>query len=336
MISTDHAFDMYENLRSVLPSAEVPSGTQHGRDLGDTAADYDAYVLDAFGVLNRGEVAIAGAVERIAALRALGKRLVVLTNAASYTRTEILAKYHRLGFDFDASEVVSSRDVAFAALSALPDGQAWAAVAAAGDDFNDAPETVRIEHLNDDPELLHKAGGFLLLSSARWSDRNTAALAEALLANPRPLVVANPDLVAPREAGLSVEPGLIAHQITQKTGGGAAFYGKPFGNAFEAALVRLNGIPRHRIAMVGDTLHTDVLGGAAAGLGTVLVTDHGLFKGHDVAPIHRKMRDKTALDRSDDLRGFGATMAASAAPGFRTLHGCGFAPHRCDSQSNPR
>jgi predicted HAD superfamily phosphohydrolase YqeG len=35
--------------------------------------------------------------------------------------------------------------------------------------------------------------------------------------------------------------------------------------------------------MVGDTLHTDVLGGAAAGCRSVLVTDHGLFAGHDAA-----------------------------------------------------
>ena len=33
--------------------------------------------------------------------------------------------------------------------------------------------------------------------------------------------------------------------------------------------------------MVGDGLYTDVLGGLAAGLGTVLVTDHGLLKGLD-------------------------------------------------------
>jgi glycerol 3-phosphatase-2 len=33
--------------------------------------------------------------------------------------------------------------------------------------------------------------------------------------------------------------------------------------------------------MVGDTLHTDVLGGAAAGCRSVLVTDHGLFAGRD-------------------------------------------------------
>jgi ribonucleotide monophosphatase NagD (HAD superfamily) len=30
--------------------------------------------------------------------------------------------------------------------------------------------------------------------------------------------------------------------------------------------------------MVGDSLHTDILGGNAAGLKTVLVTDHGMFR----------------------------------------------------------
>ncbi len=39
-----------------------------------------------------------------------------------------------------------------------------------------------------------------------------------------------------------------------------------------------------RVAMVGDTLHTDVLGGRAAGIGSVLVTGHGLFAGRDTAP----------------------------------------------------
>ena len=38
---------------------------------------------------------------------------------------------------------------------------------------------------------------------------------------------------------------------------------------------------RERVAMVGDGLYTDVLGGLAAGLGTVLVTDHGLLKSLD-------------------------------------------------------
>ncbi|WP_417252878.1 TIGR01459 family HAD-type hydrolase [Celeribacter sp.] len=284
MIDTDWAFHRYESVRAVLPEAEFAPQSRAGHSLADTVEDFDAYILDAFGVLNCGETAIAGAVERMADLRAAGKRLVVLTNAASYTRQAVLAKYHRLGFDFSASEVVSSRDVAFAALPQLAGGKVWAAAAAEGDDFNDAGDAARIEHLAEHPELLHSAGGFLLLSSARWSQSDTEALTQALLAQPRPLVVANPDLVAPREEGLSFEPGLVAHDVTERTGQQAAFFGKPFGNAFDTALARLKDVPRHRIAMVGDTLHTDVLGGASAGIGTILITDHGLFRGHDVAP----------------------------------------------------
>jgi HAD superfamily hydrolase (TIGR01450 family) len=284
MIDTQTAFDRYESLRDALPSATFPTRSQTGRDLSDTTAHYDAYILDAFGVLNRGETAIEGAVERIADLRAAGKRLIVLTNAASYTRVDILAKYHRFGFDFTADDVVSSRDVAFANLPKLADGKVWAAISAEGDEFSDTPASANIEDLIANPDLFGTAGGFLFLSTARWIDTDTAALSQALKANPRPLVVANPDLVAPREDGLTIEPGMIAHDILAQTGTDAVFYGKPYDNAFESALARLDGIPRHRIAMVGDTLHTDVLGGAAAGIGTILITDHGLFKGFDVAP----------------------------------------------------
>lgn len=283
-LDADWAFERYEALRPQLPRAQYPASSRAADDLAGTAGHFDGYILDAFGVLNRGETAIEGAVERMAWLRRQGKRLVVLTNAASYTKPEILAKYHRLGFDFTASEVVSSRDVAFAALPPLPAGQVWAAAAAEGDDFSDAPAPRAIAQLAEDSRLWDQAGGFLLLSTARWQEADTARLAAALEANPRPLIVANPDLVAPREDGLSLEPGFVAQEVAAQAGAGAGFYGKPFGNAFSSALALMADLPRQRIAMVGDTLHTDVLGGAAAGIGTVLVTGHGLFHGRDVAP----------------------------------------------------
>jgi len=50
-------------------------------------------------------------------------------------------------------------------------------------------------------------------------------------------------------------------------------------------LVRQALLTPERLAMVGDTLHTDVLGGAAAGCRSVLVTGHGLFAGMAVAPL---------------------------------------------------
>ncbi len=278
--TTNAAFERYEAVRSRLPSASFPTQSQVAENLGDVADRYDAFVLDAFGVLNVGETPIPGAVARMAELRAMGKKLVVLTNAASYTREAALQKYRKLGFDFTVDEVVSSRDVAVSRLVDLGQGAVWAAISAGQDGFSDIP--ARVVDLIDDAAW--DADGFLFLSSARWSVALQSRLRDALKSRPRPLIVANPDIVAPREDGLTQEPGYFAHDLIDRLGLPVQWFGKPFPDAYAEAKARLAGIPAHRIAMVGDTLHTDVLGGAAAGMGTILITDHGLFRGHDVAP----------------------------------------------------
>ena len=94
----------------------------------------------------------------------------------------------------------------------------------------------------------------------------------------------NPDWVAPNEQRLSVEPGYFAHQLSPINGVTLHCFGKPFSNIYQLAWAGLESIPKQRILMVGDTLHTDILGGAAHGVKTALVTDHGLFAKHDVSP----------------------------------------------------
>lgn len=273
------AFLRYEAVRGRLPAARFPAEAVFARDLGEVADRWDGFVLDAFGVLNVGETPIAGAVARMAELRARGKKLCVLTNAASYTRAEALMKYRRLGFDFTEDEVVSSRDVAVSRIGALMPGAHWAAIAAEGDGFSDIPG--RVGDAVADPALFDVADGVLFLSSARWTPALHRRLIEALARRPIPVVVANPDLVAPREDGLSQEPGLFAHDLIDRLGVVAHWYGKPFADGFHDACAR-TGLSPERLAMVGDTLHTDVLGGRAAGMGAVLVADHGLFAGRDV------------------------------------------------------
>lgn len=270
---TQDAFDRYEAVRHRMPDAVFPAQTHICSGLLEIAGHFDAFVLDSFGVLNVGETAIPGAVACLAELRALGKRLIVLTNAASYTRDVAVRRYHRLGFDFVAEEVVSSRDVAVSRLvDILPSGL-WGAIAAPDDRFEDIP--ARVEHWTG-----QEIDGFLFLSSAALDDALLAKFAAAIQHRGKPIVVANPDLVAPRETGLSKEPGYYAHQLADELSVEPVFFGKPFLDAFDDAKVRLPDIEPHRIAMVGDTLHTDILGGAAAGLRTVLVRDHGLFAGH--------------------------------------------------------
>ena len=282
--TTDAAVARYESVRARLPSATFPAFSHIAGNLSDVADRYDAFVLDAFGVLNVGDTPIPGAVARIAALRAMGKKLVVLTNAASYTRADALIKYRKLGFDFTKDEVVSSRDVAVSRLADLGEGKVWAAISSGDDSFSDIP--ARVVDLID--AAAWEADGFLFLSSFRWTPALQTRLQAALKANPRPLIVANPDIVAPREDGLTLEPGHFAHDLIDRLGLPTEWFGKPFPDAYTEAKARLPSIPAHRIAMVGDTLHTDVLGGAAAGMSTILITDHGLFRGHDVAPYISK------------------------------------------------
>lgn len=280
-LTTEDAFARYEDVRHRLPQATFPTRSIHARSLADIADQADAFVLDAFGVLNVGLRPIPGAVARMATLRALGKRLVVLTNAASAPRAAALRKYKALGFDFAPEEVVASREVCATRLAeALPHGT-WGAISADGDDFADINACVLPWTATDQPQV----DGFLMLSSAQMDAATESALREALLTQPRPLLVANPDIVAPREEGLSCEPGYFAHRLADQTGITPVFFGKPFPNAFEDVKKRLPDCDPRRVIMVGDTLHTDVLGGAAAGFRTALISDFGLFAGQSIPPF---------------------------------------------------
>lgn len=276
------AFARYEAIRPRLPKARFPALSLVLPSLEQVADHVDGFLLDAFGVLNVGETPIPGAVARMASLRARGKRLAVLTNAASYSRPQLLAKYHRLGFDFTPDEVVASRDVAVGQLERIAPGATWAAIAAAGDSFSDIP--ARLLDAMADPTAFDTADGILFLSTARWTPALQRRLVVALERRPRPFVIANPDLVAPREGGLTLEPGLFGHALLDTVGAQVHWFGKPFAEAFAEGIARI-GLAPSRLAMVGDTLHTDVLGGAAAGCRSVLVTDHGLFAGRDTAPF---------------------------------------------------
>ncbi len=268
------AFSAYEAVRHRLPSASFPRLSKRIDTLNDLVPHFDVFLLDAFGVLNVGESVIPSAPDRVKALRDAGKNVIVVSNAASYPKRVLLEKYRRLGFAFSAAEVVSSREVVLAAVSMrlprrlglmLPDEYGFEEI-----------EHLDAIFLTDDPTVYDDVEEFLLLGSGKWTEDRQALLEDSLKRNPRPVLVGNPDIVAPRETGLSREPGYFAHRLADVTGLAPEFYGKPFANVFEYVMARLTPpIDPSRIVMVGDTLQTDILGGRAAGLMTALITNYG-------------------------------------------------------------
>lgn len=275
------AFNEYESIRHRLPTARPAPHTIHAENLDSIAAEFDVFLLDAFGVLNIGETAIPGVVDRVNGLRQRGKQVLVVTNAAGYPSSVLHARYKRLGYSFAVQDVVSSR---MALLSNLGSHRKrkWGIVAAPKFGREELPDGAIF--LEDDPDAYAEAEGFLMLGASAWSETRQALLEQALKDRPRELLVGNPDLVAPVEAGLSREPGHYAHRLADATGIAPVFYGKPFPAIFDLARERIRpGTPDHRVVMVGDTLHTDILGGASSGFRTALISGYGFFDGADPA-----------------------------------------------------
>lgn len=258
-----------------MPSARTNKPMQDINSLTDISNTVGAFVFDAFGVLNVGETLIKGADQRLLELRAQGNHIRILTNAASYDRAGAVSKFERLGLEIDPSEIITSRD---AALDALTPG-IWGVIAAPEDNLADIEnETIRLE---EDTAPYDMVDGFLFLSSSGWSKAKQKTLEAALQRRARPVLIANADLVAPRENGFSLEPGYFGHLIVDAGIQDVRFFGKPFPEVYELAEKSLPDLAPQNIAMCGDTLHTDILGAAARNWRTVLVTKDGMFTGHD-------------------------------------------------------
>ena len=274
------AFAAYEAVRHRLPVAGTQGGCTRLPDLDALAGEMDVFLLDAFGVLNIGDTAIAGVPARIKRLQNAGKRVMVVSNAAGFPHAKLMEKYCALGYDFDPDDVITSRKALLHTVRAEP-ARTWGIMATKSLGRADL-EGLDITYLAEDAGAYDAVDAFMLVGSAVWTPTRQNLLEASLLRNPRPVYVGNPDIVAPREGGFSTEPGAYAHQLADRTGVAPRFFGKPFGTIFELAFAQAGLVDPARAVMVGDSLHTDILGGQGAGVKTALIADYGFFAGHDV------------------------------------------------------
>lgn len=278
------ALAAYLEVRHRLPAATFPAEWQVADTLAEIVKPFDLVLLDAYGVLNVGETPVPGAAERVAALRAAGKAVMVVSNSAGYPKRRMMERYARLGFDFKPEEVVTSREALLAHLARdVP--RRWG-VMLEGESGGDALDGLKTLRLGNDRAAYDAADGFLLIGSDGWTEARQGLLEASLEARRRPVLVGNPDLVAPREGRLTLEPGFFAHRLVDRTNIAVRFFGKPFPEIFELAMSR-HAVDPSRVLMVGDTLHTDVLGGRHMGFASALVTGYGALRDIDVAEAIR-------------------------------------------------
>jgi len=279
-LQINEAFLGYESVRHRLPAVSKSGQCLYLSNLEDLIDEIDVFLLDAFGVLNIGNTAIEGVPERVSKLQNIGKKVIVVSNAGGFPHALLMKKYANLGYSFDTEDVITSRKALLKGLLELPT-QKYGLMATESLGRADL-ENIDIKYLSENIADYDNSDAFLLLGSAVWTEERQEMLLDSLKRNSRPVYVGNPDIVAPREGGFSVEPGSFAHRVADITSISPIFYGKPFRNIFDLAFERLGNFNPDRTVMVGDSLHTDILGGHNVGIKTALISGHGFFSGQGV------------------------------------------------------
>jgi len=218
-----------------------------------------AVLLDLDGVLYVEDEPIAGAVDAVAALRALGLRLRFVTNTTSRPRREILARLERLGIRVAAAELVTPAHLAVQ--HCLRAGLSRPLLLM---DDRLREDLAGLEPVERDADVvivgdLGEAFGYTILNRAFRELLGGAELV-ALQMN---RYWRTPD-------GLSLDVGPFVAALEYASGREAVVVGKPARAFFDAVLADL-GIGATAAAMVGDDVESDIGGALRAGLAGILV-----------------------------------------------------------------
>lgn len=247
---------------------------------------YNIIFFDSFGVIKTYQGLVPGIENTFAYLEAEKKEYYIVTNDASRSPAQLAEGFHQMGLDaISADRIVSSGMLTKEYLDLKVKNGIVAYLGTA----NSAHyiETSGLHTLpvgQVDASNIDNVNALIFLDDEgfNWfADLNKAV--NILRKRTIPVIVANTDYAYPLSVNdVSIAIGGIASMIENIVGKEFIRFGKPDSQMFMFAfdLIReYRHISKKEIVMVGDTLHTDILGGNKFGLDTVLVLSGNTLPG---------------------------------------------------------
>lgn len=281
--------------------AELP---EIGIGLSDWAPRYDLVLCDVWGVLHNGVRYFEGTVDVLRRFRALGKTVILLSNAP-VPHDRVRLRLDGVGVPRDVYDaIVTSGDVTVDLIveAGCPshfnigppaEDALYREAARVGPR---APRSVSIEAA----ELAVCVG----LDETGEEPQDYDGALEQMRARDLILVCANPDIVVEVGDDLVYCAGAIAERY-EAIGGRVVHAGKPhaaiYAKATRLAKTVRGDTPRTRILAIGDAMMTDVAGARRQGIASIFVT----------TGVHR-----AAIHRDGDVATVDARMLADFLDGF--------------------
>lgn len=223
--------------------------------LSTIASEFDAMIVDQFGVIHDGRALYSGAARVLDELGRAGIPVVIVTNSGKRAAANV-ARIVAMGIARgNFVDCVSSGEVAWQSLHV----ETAYLIGKRGENYGFEP--VRFVDDPADAEIM-------LILGSNAPETSMADYAALLTGITLPAVCCNPDKKMMTSHGLQPAPGAIA-ALYESLGGSVTWIGKPYRGIYDHAL-KLLGHPK-RVLCVGDSAVHDVEGGRNAGLSTLLV-----------------------------------------------------------------
>jgi HAD superfamily hydrolase (TIGR01458 family) len=227
----------------------------------------NAIFFDLSGVLYDDDTLLPGALEILAALRAKNYTLRFLTNTATKSREQIVAKLQNLGIELSPTELFTAPDAAQAYVK------------------QQRLTPFALVHPSIQPLFaVSGAPNCVVLGDAR-EELNYHNLNKAfrLLVQGCPLLVIGDNKYFPEGRELSLDAGPFAHALQWAADCKVRVFGKPSADFFNQVVATTEFAPS-KCLMVGDDVLGDVGGARDAGLQAVLVGT-GKYQPGDAAKL---------------------------------------------------
>jgi HAD superfamily hydrolase (TIGR01450 family) len=240
--------------------------------------NYKVVFFDAFGVVKNYTGLVPGIEKTFEYLDSQNKPYYIVTNDASRSPIQLAESFHRMGLSAIGQErIISSGMLAKEYLDLkVHDGIVAYLGTADSAHYIESSGLHTLPVSQIDESNIDQVNAFVLLDDEGFDwyvDLNKAV--NLLRKRNIPIIVANTDVAYPLNAhDVSIAVGGIASMLEKVVGKKFIHFGKPDSQMFMFAydMVRDTiAIQKNEILMVGDTLHTDILGGNKFGLDTVLV-----------------------------------------------------------------
>lgn len=251
----------------------------------DILNNTELFLLDLDGTVYLGETPIGDMKRTLARLRAMGKKLVFLTNNSSRTEREYREKLARIGLLGEGDGVFTSGMAAARYLNAFYGGKRVYLLGTAALKAEFAAFGVPLDEHS--PEVCVLAYDTeLTFAKLRAFDR--------FLRRGATFIATHADVVCPTEDGSMPDAGSFLALLEKSSGRvPEKIIGKPYAPMAEM-LEREYGVPRGKMCMAGDRMYTDIRFANANGIAGLLV-----LSGETTQQSARDFPDKPDLTLPD-------------------------------------